>query len=165
MPDTKNDIVKHDAYEPMTPLRDVMNRLLEESMVGLGRIEPWFAGRAFPVDLLETDDAYVVEAALPGFKPEEIEVTTLGDTLTIRARHEEREEQRDIKPGEKSVYLRRERSRGESLRVIELPITLDPKKVAAAYEHGLLTLRIPKTEREKPAVIPIKKREPIAGLN
>jgi HSP20 family protein len=165
MPDTKKDIVKHDALEPMTPLRDVMNRLLEESMVGLGRIEPWFAGRAFPVDLLETDDTYVVEAALPGFKPEEIEVTALGDTLTIRARHEAREEQRDKKPGKDGVYLRRERSRGEFLRVIELPMTLDPKKVTAAYEHGLLTLSIPKTEREKPAVIPIKKREPVASLN
>jgi HSP20 family protein len=165
MPDTKNGIVKHEAYEPMTPLRDVMNRLLEESMVGLGRIEPWFAGRACPVDLLETDDAYVVEAALPGFKPEEIEVTALGDTLTIRARHEEREERRDKKAGKDGVYLRRERSMGEFLRVIELPMVLDPEKVAASYEHGLLTLSIPKSEREKPAAIPIKKREPVAGLN
>jgi HSP20 family protein len=165
MPDTKKDIVKHEAYESMTPLRDVMNRLLEESMVGLGRIEPWFAGRAFPVDLLETDDVYVVEAALPGFKPEEIEVTALGDTLTIRARHEEREEQREKKPGKDGVYLRRERSRDEFLRVIELPMTLEPKKITASYEHGLLTLSIPKTEREKPVVIPIKKREPVAGLN
>jgi HSP20 family protein len=165
MSDTKKDIVKHEAYEPMTPLRDVMNRLLEESMVGLGRMEPWFAGRAFPVDLLETDDAYVVEAALPGFKPEEIAVTALGDTLTIRARHEEHEEQRDTKSGKDGVYLRRERSVGEFLRIIELPMTLEPKKVTASYEHGLLTLSILKTEREKPAVIPIKKREPVAGLN
>lgn len=165
MPSVKKDIVKHDTMEPMTPLRDVMNRLLEESMVGLGRIEPWFTGRAFPVDLLETEDAYVVEAALPGFKPEEIEVTALGDMLTIRAHHDERKEQRDEKPGEESVYLRRERSAGEFIRVIELPMILDPKKVTAAYEHGLLTLRIAKTEREKPVVIPIKKREAVAGLN
>jgi HSP20 family protein len=165
MPDTKNDIVKHDAYEPMTPLREVMNRLLEESMVGLGRIEPWFTGRAFPLDLLETEDAYVVEAALPGFKPEEIEVSALGDTLTIRAHHEARKEPRDEKPGKESVYLRRERSVGEFVRVIELPMTLDPKKVTAGYEHGLLTLRIAKTEREKPVVIPIKKRETVAALN
>jgi len=165
MPDTKKGIVKREAYESMTPLRDVMNRLLEESMVGLGRIEPWFAGRAFPVDLLETDDAYVVEAALPGLKPEEIEVTALGDTLTIRARHEQREEQREKKSGNDGVYLRRERSMDEFLRVIELPMTLDPKKVTAVYEHGLLTLSVPKTEREKPVMIPIKKREPVAGLN
>ena len=165
MPSVKKDIVKHDTMEPMTPLRDVMNRLLEESMVGLGRIEPWFTGRAFPVDLLETEDAYLVEAALPGFKPEEIEVTALGDMLTIRAHHDERKEQRDEKPGEESVYLRRERSMGEFVRVIELPMVLDPKQVIAAYEHGLLTLRIMKTEREKPVTIPIKKREAIAALN
>jgi HSP20 family protein len=165
MPNAKNDIVKQETLEPMTPLRDVMNRLLEESMVGLGRIEPWFAGRAFPVDLVETEDAYIAEAALPGFKPEEIEVTALGDTLTIRAHHEEREEQRDKKPGKESVYLRRERSSGAFIRVIELPMVLDPKLITAAYEHGLLTLRIPKTEREKPTVIPINRREPVAALN
>ena len=165
MPEPKRDIVNHDTMEPMTPLRDVMNRLLEESMVGLGRIEAWFTGRAFPLDLLESEDAYVVEAALPGFKPEEIEVTALGDTLTIRAHHEERKEPRDEKPGKEGVYLRRERSVGEFVRVIELPMTLDPKKVTAAYEHGLLTLRIAKTEREKPVAIPIKKREAVAGLN
>jgi HSP20 family protein len=165
MPEPKKDIVKHEAYEPMTPLREVMNRLLEESMVGLGHIEPWFTGRAFPVDLLETEGAYVVEAALPGFKPEEIEVTALGDTLTIRAHHEERKEQRDEKPGKDGVYLRRERSADEFVRVIELPMVLDPKKITAAYEHGLLTLRIAKTAREKPVVIPIKKREAVAALN
>jgi HSP20 family protein len=165
MPDTKKDIVKPEAYEPMTPLRDAMYRLLEESMVGLGRSEPWFAARAFPVDLLETDDAYVVEAALPGFKPEEIEVTALGDTLTIGAHHEEHEEQRDKKPEKDSAYLRRERSRGEYLRVIELPMILDPKKVTVVYEQGLLTVSIPKTERKKPAVIPIKKREAVTGMN
>jgi HSP20 family molecular chaperone IbpA len=49
--------------------------------------------------------------------------------------------------------------------VIELPMVLDPKKITAAYEHGLLTLRIPKTEREKATVIPIDKREPVAALN
>jgi len=107
----------------------------------------------------------VVEAALPGFKPEEIEVTALGDTLTIRAHREEREELRDKKPGKDGVYLRRERSKGEYLRVIELPMVLDPKKVTAAYEQGLLTLSIPKTEREEPVVIPIKKREAVTGLN
>jgi HSP20 family protein len=165
MPNAKNDIVKHDALEPMTPLRDVMNRLLEESMVGLGRIEPWFPQRAFPLDVLETEDAYVVEASLPGFNPEEIEVTALGDTLTILAHHNERREQREEKPGKDGVYLRRERSTGDYVRVIELPMMLDPKKVTAAYEYGLLTLRIAKTEREKPTVIPIKKREPVAALN
>ena len=165
MPEPKKDILKHEAYEPMTPLREVMNRLLEESMVGLGRIEPWFTGRAFPVDLLETEDAYMVEAALPGFKPEEIEVTALGDTLTIRAHHDERKDQRDEKPGKEGVYLRRERSAGEFVRTIELPMVLDPKKITAAFEHGLLTLRIAKTAREKPVVIPIKRREAVAALN
>jgi HSP20 family protein len=165
VPNAKNEMVKHETFEPMTPLREVMNRLLEESMVGLGRIEPWFSGGVFPVDLLETEDAYSVEAALPGFKPDEIEVTALGDTLTIRAHHEEREAPRDKKSGKESVYLRRERSSGAYIRVIELPMVLDPKKITAAYEHGLLTLRIPKTEREKATVIPINKREPVAALN
>lgn len=164
MPSTKKDIVKHEPFEPMTPLREVVNQLLEESMVGLGRIEPWFTQRTFPLDVLEIEDAYVVEAALPGFKPEEIEVSALGDMLTIRARHEEPKHDEE-KPGKDGVYLRRERSTGEYVRVIELPMTVDPTKVTATYERGLLKLRIAKTEREKPVVIPIKKREPAAALN
>jgi HSP20 family protein len=155
--DVKKAVVKHDGVETLTPLRDVINRVFEESVVGLGRIEPWFAGRAFPVDILETEDAYVVEAALPGFTPEDIQITALDGVVTIRARQTEEMTDKAEKSG---AYLRRERATGEVTRIIELPLRFDAKKIVATYEHGLLMLRIPKTEQAKPTVIPIKTHEP-----
>ena len=73
-----------DPFGVFTPLREVMNRVFEESVVG-PRFELFF-GRSFPLDIYETEDKkqYVVEASLPGLKPEEIEITAEGDMLTIR---------------------------------------------------------------------------------
>lgn len=163
----KKAVAPREGYETLTPLREVMNRLLEESLVGWGRIEPWFTGRAFPMDVLESETGYIVEAALPGFKPEEIEVTALEGVVTIHARHHvEVDEKKDAKKGEHGpTYLRRERATGEFTRIVELPLSIDPAKIEATYEHGLLTLRIPKTEQAKPTVIPIRKRERVAALN
>jgi HSP20 family protein len=158
--DVKRDVVKHYGVEPLTPLRDVINRLFEESVVGLGRIEPWFAGRAFPLDLLETEDAYIVEAALPGFTPEDIQITALESVVTIRARQTEEKSKQAEKS---SAYLRRERATGEVTRIVELPMRFDAKKIVATYEHGLLTLHIPKTAQAKPTVIPIKMHTPVAA--
>jgi HSP20 family molecular chaperone IbpA len=63
------------------------------------------------------------------------------------------------------VYLRFERSSSEFMRVIDAAMGLDAKETTATYEHGLLTLRVPKAPQEKPTVIPINKREPVAALN
>jgi HSP20 family protein len=151
--DVKRDVVTHEGVEPLTPLRNVIDRLFEESVVGLGRIEPWFAGRAFPLDILETAGAYIVEAALPGYTPEDIQISALESVVTIRARQTEEKSKQAEKS---SAYLRRERATGEVTRIVELPMRFDAKKIVATYEHGLLTLRIPKTAQAKPTVIPIK---------
>jgi HSP20 family protein len=156
----ERDVVKHDGVEPLMPLRDVINRLFEESVVGLGRIEPWFAGRAFPLDILETEDAYIVEAALPGYTPEDIQITALESVVTIRACQTEEKTEQAEKSG---AYVRRERATGEVTRIVELPMRFDAKKIVATYEHGLLTLRIPNTEQAKPSVIPIKTQTPASG--
>jgi len=130
-----------------------MNRLLEESFVGLGRFDVF--GRTFPVDIRETPEEYIVEAMLPGFKPEELTVTATYDTLTIRAVHTFEE-----KP-EKPTYVRRERYEGEVSRAIELPTRIDADTIAATYTHGVLTLHIPKVEEAKPKQITVEVKEPV----
>jgi HSP20 family protein len=130
-----------------------MNRLLEDSFVGLGRFDVF--GRTFPVDIREMPEEYIVEAALPGFKPQELTITATYDTLTIRALHKIEEKL------EKPTYVRRERYEGEISRVIELPTCIDAEKVAATYTHGMLTLHIPKVEEAKPKQITVEVTEPI----
>jgi HSP20 family protein len=92
-------------------LRDAMNRLLEESFIRPS-FEFFAAGRFFPIDIRETEDQqqYVVEASLPGVKPEEIQITAEGGTVTIHGKKKGEEKK------EEGTYVRRERYEGEMSR-------------------------------------------------
>ncbi len=140
-----------DPREALMPFRDVVNRLIEESFIWPGRLEV-FTGRTFPVDVSETKDqqGYVVEASLPGAKPEDISISAMGDTLTIR--YATKGEEKVEKPN----YVRRERYEGEMTRTIALPTQIQSEKVQATYEHGVLTLQVPKSEAVKPKQIEVK---------
>jgi HSP20 family protein len=149
-------LIWRDPFEAMMPLREPVNRLFEESFIG-----PRFAlltPHTFPVDMYESADKlyYVIEAALPGFKPEELHITAVGDTLTISAI--KKEEKR-----EKELYLRQELYRDEMTRTFTLPTVIDVEKIEAVFEHGVLKLFIPKAEEVKPKEIPIKVKE-LAGV-
>lgn len=126
-----------EPFEEMAPLREAMNRMLAENFIGPRRLGLF--ARAFPVDIRETDTEYVLEASLPGMKAEEIQITATGNAVTVRAttKHEEKIEK-------SGTYVRQERYEGEVSRFIELPGMIDREKIAATYEQGVLTLRIPK---------------------
>ena len=146
-------LVLRDPFDAMVPLRDAMYRLFEESFIG-SRFE-FLAPRTFPVNIYETEDKmkYVIEAALPGFKPEEVQITAVGETLTIVAAKKEEEKV------EKEAYVRREHYVGEMTRTFTLPTFIEPEKVEAVFEHGVLKLYIPKVVEAKPKQIPIKVKE------
>jgi HSP20 family protein len=150
-------LTPREASGGFTSLRDAMNRLFEESFIG-PRFE-LFGGRAFPLDVYETPDQqqYVVEAALPGFKPEEMQITAEGDTLTIRTTRKGEEKV------EKGNYVRREFYMGEMSRSVALPTPIDPSKVDASYEHGILTVRVPKAQGAQPKRIPVKVKEVVSA--
>lgn len=150
-------MIPKDPFDVFMPMREAMARLFEDSFVG-SRFD-LLTGRAFPVDIYESKDGqqYVIEAPLSGFKPEEVHITADDKTLTISARHEQ-----EMK-SEKGDYMRQERYEGEVSRVIALPTPIDAARVQATYEHGLLTLHIPKTEATQPAQIPIKSKETVAA--
>jgi HSP20 family protein len=139
--------------QDMMPLREAVNRLIEDSFIGSGRLlEPFV--RVFPVDVRETDDTYVVEASLPGVKADEIEVTAEDDRLTIRAT---RKREEDTKKA--GTFIRHERYEGEIRRTISLPTAIDVNKVSATYEHGVLTLQIPRGETTKAKQIKVQVKE------
>ena len=148
-------LIWRDPLEAMLPLREAMNRLLEESFIG-PRFE-FLTPRTFPIDIYESEDKllYVIEAALPGFEPKELHITATGDTLTISAVKKEEGEEKL----EKEMYVRRERYTGEMTRTITLPTVIDAEKIEAVFEHGVLKLSIPKAEEVKPKEIPIKVKE------
>jgi len=151
-------MTRWDPFESLIPLREAMNRLFEESFIG-PRFELFtFGGRTFPIDVYEAQDhkSYVIEASLPGFKPEEITITAEGNALTIKAVKQEE------KKVEKEAYVRRERYEGEMTRTVELP-AFNAEGVEATFEHGILTLHIPKAQEVQPKHIPVRTKE-VAGV-
>lgn len=144
-----NEIAAWEPFGMMTPLREAMNRLLEDSFISPTRFDP-LIGRTLPLDVFESDGDYVIDASLPGVKPEDLKVSATEDTITIRAttKHEEH----DVKKGS---YVRRERHEGEIVRSVTLANPIDPSRVSAHYEHGVLKLTAPKAEAAKPRQIDV----------
>ena len=105
-----------------------------------------------------TTDELVVEAALPGIKPDDVEITVENGTLTIRGYY--REERRE---GE-GEYLVRRSAAAPFSRSVSLPTGLEPDKATATFEHGVLTLRIPRAEEVKPRQIRISPTSKVGWL-
>jgi len=145
-------ITRWEPFRELISLREAMDRLLEESWV-----RPR-AGWLFPseetlaIDMYETADSVVVRTAVPGVKPEDIDITITANTLTIagEAKAEEKVEEGN--------YIRRERRYGRFSRSVTLPSGVQGEKAEATFEHGLLTLTIPKAEEAKPKVIKVKSK-------
>jgi HSP20 family protein len=133
-------------------LRDAMDRLINDSFV-----QPFWpfdgAVGAFSLDMYETDEAVVVKAAIPGIKPEDINITISRDVLTIQGETKQEEETK------KPTYYVRERQYGTFSRTLNLPTTVVADKANAEFEHGILTLSIPKAEEAKPKVVTVKTKK------
>ena len=142
-------LAPRDPFDALMPLREAMNQLLEGSFVG-PRLDI-MANRAFPINVYETEDKqqYVIEAAIPGMQQENLQVSAEGDALTIHVTSKGEE-----KVG-KGRFMRQERYEGEMTRTISLPTTIDPQKVQATYENGILVIRIPKTVGMQQKQIPV----------
>jgi HSP20 family protein len=104
-------------------------------------------GMAPPLDVLETEEALVVKAAMPGVQAENLEVTIEGRALTLRGETRKDEVHEDAK-----VY-RREIARGSYARTLRLPQGLDTSKVSATVQDGLVTVTLPWSEDRKPEVV------------
>ena len=134
-------------FGELVSLRQAMDRLFEDSFVRPGA-GAWGDGESLlPLDIYRTDDALVVRAALPGVKPEDVDVTVEGGTLTIRG--EFKEEHREGERG----YVFQELRRGMFSRTIQLPGDVSADQAQAAYEQGVLTLTLPRREEAKPRQI------------
>ena len=106
-----------------------------------------------PVDVEETDDAVVVRASVPGFRPDEIQITTADGDLIIQGAHED---EATTEPAEDSRYHVRERRAGRFHRRVPLPVRTTTAGAGARYENGVLTVRVPKAEEARAATIAIE---------
>jgi HSP20 family protein len=106
-------------------------------------------GRRMPVDVSSEDDAYVIRAAVPGLKPEEVEIQIHDDIVLLRGTPKaEGAPERD--------YLMREMSPADFERRLRLPEAVNAAKAEATIENGLLTLRLPIADEAKPKTIKVR---------
>ena len=144
-------IVRWEPFGDLLSLREAMDRLFEESVVRPGsRILAPYGASELALDMYETEDEVVVTAALPGVKPEDVEITITGDVLQIKG--ETKSETKD----EKANYLRQERRYGAFSRTIALGSPIQADKADAKFKDGVLTLSIPKADEAKPKSIKVK---------
>jgi HSP20 family protein len=105
-------------------------------------------GRRLPVDVRADDEAFVIEAAVPGLKADDLKIEILDDVVTLSGAIESKEDQPE--------YLVHELEMGDFRRSLRLPDPVDAAKAEAKVEDGVLTLRIPKAEEAKPKTIKVK---------
>lgn len=92
----------------------------------------------------------VIKAELPGFAPEDIEISVLQNTLTLRGTRQADE----LKEGE--TYHRQERWNGRFTRSLELPFDVEKERIEADFRNGLLTVRLPRAAEDRPRKIEVK---------
>lgn len=141
-------MTRWDPFRDVVTLREAMDRLFEDSFVPSRRREQvtervW----RLPLDAYVTPDEIVVLANMPGVKPEAVEITIEGDTLTIKGERPA--------PLSNVDYVMQERPTGKFQRTLNINIPVDADKAEARYENGLLTLTIPKAEAVRPKTIQI----------
>jgi HSP20 family protein len=101
------------------------------------------------VDLLERDDSLVLKADLPGLTRDDVQIEVRDNVLTLAGERKAEHE------GRQNGYYRIERSFGRFSRSLQLPDGIDPDRIAAAFENGVLEVTIPKPQQPQPRRIEI----------
>ncbi len=148
------ELVKWEPFREVGRLRREMDRLWED-FFGPGPRMPrlWTEEWTPAVDVAETPEQVTVKAEMPGIDPKEIDISLVGDLLTVKG---EKKSEREEK---KENYQLVERSYGSFSRALRLPAAVDADKIEAKYDKGVLTITCPKKEPVKPKAITIKTTE------
>jgi HSP20 family protein len=144
----KASVMEWDPFTPLAGLTRVIDEVLGSSLLRPSLAEARWTPR---IDVYETGDAFVVKADVPGVKAEDIDLSILGDVLTIRG---ERKHEAEVKT-EKTYRV--ERAHGAFSREILLPAGVDSEAIRATYRDGLLEVRLPKRPEAKPREVKIEK--------
>jgi HSP20 family protein len=101
------------------------------------------------MNLYAGDEGVILTAELPGLEPDDLEITVLGETLTLSGSRN----MGDVEEGVK--YHRRERGQGQFNRTVQLPFVVDSESVEAKFTNGVLHVVLPRAEEDKPRKISV----------
>ena len=145
-------------WEPVEDLKaagEIAARLLTLPWTGMRllSLRQWqLLGVRQPIDLSETEDAYIAEVDVPGMRPADLNVSVLGSKLTISGECVEPEED---EAEEGPVYLYRERPTGEFSRTLPVPDDVDVDQITAKLGRGVLVLTMPKGTEAKETTVEV----------
>ncbi len=140
-------IIRWSPARDMVRLSDAMDRMFEDAWTrpGPARVEREVR---LPLDVYTTQSEIVLTANVPGLKPEDVQVTLEGDTLSIYGEFKA--------PMENVEYIFQERSYGKFSRKLTINVPVDVNKVEATFESGVLTVTLPKAEAARPKTIKVE---------
>lgn len=137
---------------PLSDLRHEVNRLFDSFLRDpFDWDAPAWSDLWNPsLDVCQDEKSVMVKAEVPGVKPDDINISVLGNTLLISGEKKESDERKG------DGFYHSERRFGSFRRSVALPPGVDPEKVSADYAHGVLTVRLEKSQEALPKKIPIK---------
>lgn len=133
-----------DPFAEMRQMQSAVNRLFDSTSA------PDRPSTFPPVNFWAGQDSIVMTAELPGLTDGDIELTVKDAMLSIRGTYPEPETADNL------VWHRRERSAGAFLRSVELPFRIDPNRIEARFQNGVLMVEMQRPEEDKPKRIQIK---------
>jgi len=145
-------VIRWSPSTELANLHGTMDRLFQDFFgpsTRNGDLRTGMRSYLLPIDVKEVENGYQVQAPIPGFKPEEVEVTFSDGILNIRAEHSEETHQ------EQTGFLRREVAYGNYQRSTQLPSDVKEDQISADFENGVLTVTVPKMPRPEPKKIQV----------
>ncbi|MFD2046500.1 Hsp20/alpha crystallin family protein [Ornithinibacillus salinisoli] len=129
----------------MTPLHDFMRQMDSFFNNSFRHINSQFHLRPFWVDVRETDSKFIVEAELPGYKRDQIELEIIGNQLRIGIEDNAIMEEKN----EEDTYYNKKQSFQKRERVVTLPFEIPKRETKASFNDGLLQVTIPKKHSQR----------------
>ena len=143
-----SNLIRWEPAREMMTLREAMDRLFDDAFTRPLSIRDGWSAPA--IDMYQTDDEIVVKAALPGIKPEDVQINITGEVLHIKGEIKYEDEQQ-----ERAWHMREQRF-GAFERSVALPTDVVADKARAEFENGVLVITLPKAEEVKPKTINIQ---------
>lgn len=143
------NITRWDPFQELANMRLTLDRMFDQPFTGRSLFRGNDAPVALSLDVRESEDAFLVQAAIPGVEPKDVSIEVEGDVLTISGEFGQEE------ANEGETFLRREIRWGSFSRALQLPPTVDPAAASATFENGMLKLSLPKKPEAKTLKISI----------
>jgi len=137
-------------FEELTSFRKEMDRLWDRFFSERPSMNILERGWEPSLDISETKGELIIKTEIPGMDPKDIDISLVGDTLTIKGEKKQEKEEKE------ENYYRIERNYGAFSRMVKLPLAVQNDNIKASYQNGVLKITLPKSEEAKKKQVKIK---------